>query len=110
MKNTDEPPNHKEYLWKCLCHDAHFLQFSWWPDDDFTDQGLGIEGYLSVTGNVWSSWKTRIKKAWEVLHTGHTSWAEMEVNMDNAEELRRCLDLYLADAHASKVRREKKNG
>jgi hypothetical protein len=62
MKNTEADKNNTEYLFRCDCHDFHFLQLSWWPKDKHTD--VFLEGYLSLGGtDFWHTLKDRVKYA-----------------------------------------------
>jgi hypothetical protein len=99
MRNTEAAKNCKEYLFQCDCHSYHFLHFTWWPEDKFSE--LMLEGYLSIGGEeFWYRLGTRAKHAWKVLLGRHFGDYEVLLNEDKAEELHRVLELFLADARA----------
>jgi hypothetical protein len=84
------------YTFRCECHGFHFLSFMWWPYDK--DSHMNVEGYLSVGGDFWHTLPVRIKNAWYVLRGRNAHALEMIVDVKKAEDLKRVLELYLADA------------
>lgn len=107
MKNTEAAPKAREYLFRCDCHSYHFLQLTWWPEDKW--KGLFLEGYLSIGGEqFWYRLRTRAVHAWKVLTNREYGDYEVLLNEEKAEEFKKVLELYLADARAPEAPSEGK--
>lgn len=87
---------------QCECHDMHFMQITWYPDDR--------EGSMTIGGAyAFPRWRHRLRAAWQAL-TGSdhmTSWVEVELDGSKARELSAVLGVM---AGGAEMRRETTDG
>lgn len=76
-----------EKVWLCECRGGHYLVITkhYWPDEE-----IGPEvAYLTIDGD-WhlTTWKDRIKQAWQLLWYGENKWVEIFLSKKTATEIR----------------------
>lgn len=86
----------KDFVIQCCCHTFHFVTVNIWPEGK--DPYFCVEGYLSVGGEFWETWKDRLKGAWFVLRGKNAHSVEVLLTPEKAEDLKRVIELYLAEA------------
>jgi hypothetical protein len=97
-----------EYLFRCECADTHFLHISWWPEDKW-EPDLGFEGFITLEGTFWTTWRERLKTAWKVLFKRHIDTnVGIVLDQEKAAEIALAMGRYMHDAEASRARRDAK--
>lgn len=73
-------------IWRCGCHDSHFLSVTW-HDDDLTAAGgwVSASGYLNVEGSFWTTFRRRLLEAWTVIRAGKVHYYGVEVQLDEVK-------------------------
>jgi hypothetical protein len=64
----DEDDRQVEGIWRCACHDAHFLTITFWKSSkSYPD--LEVEGFLQIEGEnrFYQLWRQRLKAIWQLL-------------------------------------------
>lgn len=104
----------RKLAFQCDCHGPHFMVISWWPGDP--REGLEVDARLDLSGDFWTTWKFRLKYAWQYL----TLRGEVPTSVGiclNAENLREitsafteCADEWDAYLASLKAEKEKEAG
>jgi hypothetical protein len=75
-----------DHIWRCGCHDSHYLSVKW-HDSDLTGGwgAVSATGYLHVEGNFWTSFRRRLLEAWTIIRVGKMHYYGVEVLLDEAK-------------------------
>lgn len=99
----DRMSGEHDHIWRCDCHDGHFLSISWHDADVHTPgAAVSASGFLQIEGNFWTSFRRRSWEAWRVIRTGVMHYYGVEVLLDapKAREIAATLAAF-ADAAGS---------
>lgn len=90
----------KSFVFRCSCHDFHFMTFEWYPEDK-GQADVTVSASLAIGGRDWDSWRRRFKGIWGILRGRDYGYYEVCLGHDDGVKLRNALNDYLKDSQGN---------